>query len=125
MATHGKIATFNSTVESISMPKTSLIRARNVRIYLPPPNSHALAVDTEPTPDTYNLFTVTNGDKSLMVKVQVNKQEILMEIDTEVSLTIISEDTLNIFSSGLDLKPTDVSLRVYTGCMKLSPLLEC
>ena len=50
-----------------------------------------------------------------MVKVQVNKQEIPMEIDTGASLSIVSEETLNIFSSGLDLKPTDVSLRMYTG----------
>ena len=81
----------------------------------PPPDSQALVVDTEPTPDTYNLFTVTNGAKPLMVKVQVNKQEIPMEIDTGASLSIVSEKTLNIFSSGLDLKPTDVSLRMYTG----------
>ena len=81
----------------------------------PPPDSQALVVVTEPTPDTYNLFTVTNGAKPLMVKVQVNKQEIPMEIDTGASLSIVSEETLNIFSSGLDLKPTDVSLRMYTG----------
>ena len=67
----------------------------------PPPDSQALVVDTEPTPDTYNLFTVTNGAKPLMVKVQVNKQEIPMEIDTGASLSIVSEETLNIFSSGL------------------------
>ena len=46
------------------------------------PDSQALVVDNEPTPDTYNLFTATNGAKPLMVKVQVNKQEIPMEIDT-------------------------------------------
>ena len=38
-----------------------------------------------------------------------------MEIDTGASLSIVSEETLNIFSSGLNLKPTDVSLRMYTG----------
>ena len=81
----------------------------------PPPDSQALVVDTEPTPDTYNLFTVTNGAKPLMVKVQVKKQEVPMEIDTGASLSIVSEETLNIFSSGLDLKPTDVSLRMCTG----------
>ena len=81
----------------------------------PPPDSQALVVNTELTPDTYNLFTVTNGAKLLMVKVQVNKQEIPMEIDTGAFLSIVSEETLNIFSTGLDLKPTDVSLRMYTG----------
>ena len=50
-----------------------------------------------------------------MVKVQVNKQEIPMEIDTDNSLSIVSEETFNTFSSGLDLKPTDVSLRMDTG----------
>ena len=50
-----------------------------------------------------------------MVKVQVNKQEIPIVIDTEASLTIISEETLNISFGGLDLKPTNVSLRMYTG----------
>ena len=49
-----------------------------------------------------------------MVKVQVNKQEIPMEIDTGASLSIVGEETLNIFFSGMDL-PTDVSLRMYTG----------
>ena len=44
----------------------------------PSPDTQALVVVTEPTPDTYNLFTVTNGAKPLMVKVQVNKQEIPM-----------------------------------------------
>ena len=65
-------------------------------------------MDTEPAPDTYNLFIITNGAKPSMVNVQVNKQEFLMEIDTGASLSIVSEETLNIFSSGLDLKPTDV-----------------
>ena len=50
-----------------------------------------------------------------MVKVQANKQETPMEIDTGNSLSIVSEETLNTFSSGLDLKPTDVLLRMYTG----------
>ena len=38
-----------------------------------------------------------------------------MHIDTGASLTIVSVETLNIFSSGLDLKPTDASLHMYTG----------
>ena len=38
-----------------------------------------------------------------------------MKIDTGASLSIVSEETLNIFSSGLDLKPTEVSLFLYTG----------
>ena len=31
------------------------------------------------------------------------------------SLSVFSEKTLNIYSSGLDLKPSDVSLRIYSG----------
>ena len=56
----------------------------------PPPDSQALVVDTEPTPETYTIFTVTNRlrAKPLMVKVQVNKQETPMEIDTGASLLI-------------------------------------
>ena len=51
-----------------------------------------------------NLFIVTNGAKHLMVKV--NKQEIPKVIDTRASLSNVSKETLNIISSGLDLKPS-------------------
>ena len=80
-----------------------------------PPVSQTLVVDTEPTPDTYNFVTVTNGAKHLMAKVQVNIQDISMEINTGASLLTVSEETLNIFASELDLKPTDVSLHIYSG----------
>ena len=48
-----------------------------------------------------------------MVKVLVNKQDIHMQIDTGAALTIVSEETLYIFSSGLNLNPTDVSICMY------------
>ena len=50
-----------------------------------------------------------------MVKVQVNKQEIPMEIDTGTSLSIVS---------GLDLKPADVSLCMYSKLLPVIGMLD-
>ena len=56
-----------------------------------PLDSQALVVDTEPTPDTYNLFTITNGAKPSMVKVHVTTNLLLDRILSKYPMVFNNE----------------------------------
>ena len=47
--------------------------------------------------------------------VCINKQKLVMEVDTGAALSLISEETYSSKFSNLKLKPTDVQLRTYSG----------
>ena len=89
--------------------------------------SHTL--DHEPHPpspadsETDNpLFTLPSNIKPIVVTVQVNQTDLMMELDTGASLSIISETTYSSLSHALPpLSPAQVTLSTYTG-EKITPV---
>ena len=77
--------------------------------------------------DEYNLFTVTSSSNqplmaslmaSLMVSLILNGANLIMEIDTDAARSIISDKTFTQLWSqelSLPLKPTNATLKTYTG----------
>lgn len=67
----------------------------------------------------YALFSVREESvKPLQVKVRLDQKDVVMEVDTGASLSLISEVTLNqVWEAGSapELQPCDVKLRSYTG----------
>ena len=64
---------------------------------------------------TYNLFTIAgSGQEPLLVEVTVNGSPVQMELDTGASLSLLSNSTYEKIPS-LQLQPTDVQLKTYTG----------
>ena len=74
-------------------------------------------------PETdYPLFTLPSTSKPIVVTVQVNKVDLVMELDTGASLSLISESTYSSICNTLPpLSPSHVTLTTYTG-EKISPL---
>ena len=70
----------------------------------------------------YPLFTFPSNAKPIVVTVQVNNVDLPMELDTGVSLSLISEATYKSLLPALPpLSPTSVVLTTYTG-EKIPPL---
>lgn len=67
----------------------------------------------------YPLFHVTSGSsKPLQITVKVNGNQLMMEIDTGASVSIIREQTLKLVQKGLnpvELQKSSVQLQTYTG----------
>ena len=94
-------------------------------------NVHALTTDRAPfhiseTSDppttsnglehTYPLFTLPGKVKPIVITVNVNGTDILMEVDTGASLSIISEQTFRAIASPTDkLQSTSITLTTYSG----------
>ena len=66
--------------------------------------------------NTYTLFTLPGKVKPLVITVNLNGVDVSMELDTEASLSIISEETFRSIAQPMDnLQPTDIALTTYTG----------
>jgi predicted aspartyl protease len=68
--------------------------------------------------DTYTLFRVSSPRKSsILVSVQIEGEDVTMEVDTGAAVSVISEATYEkVFKNvKLQLQPTPISLRTYTG----------
>ena len=65
---------------------------------------------------TYLLFTLPGKVKPIVITVNVNGTDILMEVDTGASLSIISEQTFWAIASPTDkLQSTSITLTTYSG----------
>ncbi|VDI77812.1 Hypothetical predicted protein [Mytilus galloprovincialis] len=53
------------------------------------------------------------SNEEYKVKINVNECEIAMEIDTEASVSIMSEDTYKEYKSKFRIEPTSAKLRTY------------
>ena len=70
------------------------------------------------TQDTsqWGIFTVQSTTQpSIEVELKVNNAEVVMELDTGASLTIMSEKTLQHKLPNLELQPSAVILKTYSG----------
>ena len=66
----------------------------------------------------YPLFLLGDDakvQKPLEVTVQVNGHQLVMEVDTGASLSLISHETYQRFWPGRSLKASSVNLRIYSG----------
>ena len=63
----------------------------------------------------YPMFTFPGKGQPIVVTVKTNGSELLMEMDTGASLSIISESTYHSLSALPELNSTDVTLHTYTG----------
>ena len=68
--------------------------------------SHRIAV---------NRVTIIKAGNSINVELKINNTEVVMELDTGASLTIMSEKTLQHKLPHLELKPSAVILKTYSG----------
>ena len=83
---------------------------------------HALSQTSDP-PTTlneleynYTLSTLTGKVKPIVITVNVNGTDILMEVDTGASLSVISEQTFQAIASPTDkLQATSITLTTYSG----------
>ena len=65
---------------------------------------------------TYPLFTLPGKVEPIVITVNVNGTDILMEVDTGASLSIISEQTFRAIASPTDrLQSTSITLTTYSG----------
>jgi hypothetical protein len=78
--------------------------------------SHIPTTTPPNQPDhTYNLFTVPGKVPPYVIAVNVNGTDLVMEIDTGASLSVISEQTFHNISAPTDkLLKTDITLTTYT-----------
>ena len=75
------------------------------------PNDHFMQTNDS----TYNLFTIGgSGQDPIVVEVIMNNSPIQMELDTGASLSLLCKRTYEKIP-GLQLQPTDVQLKTYTG----------
>ena len=84
----------------------------------PPPSSPVPPPSTSPLIDgqTYDMFPIVGRAKPITLSVTVQGKNILMELDTGASLSLISEDTFkSTFNGCLPLNPSNISLRTYSG----------
>ena len=68
--------------------------------------------------ETYQLFTMKENAKSpaFCANLRINRKELVMEIDTGSSVSIISEGTFDKhFADNILLTPSTSKLRTYTG----------
>ena len=85
-------------------------KAHYVEDALEPDEQPALTNDS-----TYNLFTIAGSDQDpIVVGVTVNNAPVQMELDTGASLSLLNKANYEKIS-GLQLQPTDVQLKTYTG----------
>ena len=68
-------------------------------------------VELLPPQKTYSVFTLDHKSHPMETTVCINKQKLVMEVDTGVALSLISQETYSCKFSNLKLKPTDVQLR--------------
>ncbi len=81
-----------------------------------PQSTHLL---TEADSDVYTLFAVASGNLApINATVKVNDAELTLQVDTGVSLSLISETTFNDLQKQeqvLALSPSTITLRMYSG----------
>ena len=67
----------------------------------------------------WGIFTVHSkletNHSSIMVELKINNEEVVMELDTGASLTIMSENTLKQKLPNLQLQSSEVILKTYSG----------
>ena len=86
-------------------------------------------LDSQPQPpspvdsdEDYALFTLPSNTKPIVVSLKVNNTDLLMELDTGASFSIINETTYSSFTNAFPpLSPSTVILTTYTG-EKITPL---
>ena len=80
---------------------------------------HRTQEDNPDQAQAYTLYSIRDpAAKPLQTTVTVEDREILMEVDTGASVTVISKATLDSIwgaQQSPPLQPTDVKLRTYTG----------
>ncbi len=66
----------------------------------------------------YSLFTCSSnrpGMKPIRVNLLVDNKDLVMEVDTGASLSIVSEQIFKVLWPNKQLSPSEVNLRTYTG----------
>ena len=83
----------------------------------PPPELLPQSRPSHGGADTYSLFTLNGHVQPMVVSVKINNQDVLMEVDTGASLSLVNKDTYELFSQRkmAELKPTEFKLHTYTG----------
>ncbi len=89
--------------------------------------AHQVTIDEEETTlddnassnleeDSYSLFSVVGKTKPIVVTVGINNQPISMEVvDTGAALSLLSQEAFQTLLPNYELKPTDITLRTYSG----------
>jgi len=66
--------------------------------------------------DVYKMYNLPGPQtNSFQVTVNIESQDVLMEVDTGTSLSVISEMTYKSLSSAPSLQSTQAKLRTFTG----------
>ncbi len=75
------------------------------------------ATDSDHDSEEYGLFAVgcTEGIDPMEVELELDGQRVRMEVDTEASLSMVSETTFARLWPGRSLEPSTVQLKTYTG----------
>ena len=78
---------------------------------------HQVTLDDEGTQDdVYRMYNLPGPQTNpIQVTVSIENQDVLMEVDTGASLSVISEATYKSLSTVLPLQPTQAKLCTYTG----------
>lgn len=84
------------------------------------PRVKYLESEIPPTTDTgqqdLSLFTVGNSSAhTIRVEVKVNDTPLVMEVDTGAAVSLLSEETFKSKFPGMQLHPTSLLLKTYTG----------
>ena len=78
---------------------------------------HQVTLDDKGTQDdVYRMYSLPGPQTNpIQVTVSIENQDVLMEVDTGASLSVISEATYKSLSTVLSLQPTQAKLCTYTG----------
>ena len=87
--------------------------------------TNQISLDTESSQDSdiippsndeaYTLFSLGGKTSPIVVTVHVNSHPLLLEVDTGAALSIINKTTFERNFPDLSLKPSNISLKTYTG----------
>ena len=81
--------------------------------------------EAEETDENYDLYAINSASKPqpYKMKVEVNGKSIQLEIDMGASLTLMSDQTLQQNWPEVQVSPTGITLRSYSG--ESIPVLGC
>ena len=79
-------------------------------------HTHPHILPWQSTHDLYTINTLSSRVDPIQVNVTINGKELVMELDTGASVSIISEKTFDdVLRGTITLQPSKVSLTSYSG----------
>jgi hypothetical protein len=79
---------------------------------IPPPVSD---VEEQEDSSSFPVYTMHHKSQPLEVTMNVNKNSVVMEVDTGAGLSLVSEETYSSFFQSCPLKQTSIQLHTYGG----------